>query len=929
MNRTFLAFLIALLIISPVSAELIVNRYTNDFTASSPTNEQIKICSCEARVDRIIVENTGNFYADFNVRVQGSYPRTIRVPNADFQLAPGHFEEVLIYIEDSCGVEGVFDYDVVVTNSYGRTQHVTRSIRSDVCQTSALDVTPISQEVGLCKPAIFKVTATNAGTFADTFTLDFGQFNDVAKAKTEFYLDAREAYTQNVSFTFPCDQYGTRTIPFTLLTSKNGPGAQVWRDIVIMNEYDYSIDLPSSIDACAQSTTNIPVTIRNQAGAPDEIHIDLDAPQFVTLDHDVSLGAGEAKNATLAVYAPRGSQGQYPVVISTADRFGNVQKQRELQLNVNNCYDAAVELRVTPTEVMETPLSACCGEKTYYVNLKNNGDRSQTFQLKVEGPSIFALDETTIRLDPAQNANIPVRADLPCTDNEYAARIIAWPTGAPQANVSAQIIINSQTQRTCHMVQIDDDEIEIGTETTVIPVMVKHTGSEGGLYRITSNNTVFGINETNITLAPGDQRAIHIVPLANLSGQELGRYILRPTFTVEQIDYNEAVGIELEGKGIFERFMDWLASIQWSAIGFCGWIILILLLLVIAAAALLTAIYMGMPFIAEGLPRKTLTLLKLILLLLVVVALIIMAFLRAPTAEMRYERVAQTTDSTTIEMYQNTQKTVDIAQYFEDPDRDTLVYTVTQPSDIAATIEGAMLTLTPDHNFAGENTLVITASDERGGITDSPVFVIRVIRQKDLSFWQWLEAWCGFIQLGLVILLLLLLFLIVLTIKEYRSKPFANNNLVIIEKPVSRARASRSSASRPARASSRAARGSRGSSGSRALVVNAVPARGRQVPMARATSRAPVVREFRGSGQTVNIAVGAQPQAPAIVAVPGAKQNEVIYVGSKSGNTVHTPYCMIARRIPKNKRLPYSSKREAVKAGLVPCKMCRPFEGGI
>jgi hypothetical protein len=80
----------------------------------------------------------------------------------------------------------------------------------------------------------------------------------------------------------------------------------------------------------------------------------------------------------------------------------------------------------------------------------------------------------------------------------------------------------------------------------------------------------------------------------------------------------------------------------------------------------------------------------------------------------------------------------------------------------------------------------------------------------------------------------------------------------------------------------------------------------------------------------VNIAVG-QPQAnaPAIVAVPGFKPSEVIYIGSKAGNTVHTPYCMNARRIPKNKRIAYSTKREAVSAGLVPCKMCRPFEGSI
>jgi hypothetical protein len=92
-----------------------------------------------------------------------------------------------------------------------------------------------------------------------------------------------------------------------------------------------------------------------------------------------------------------------------------------------------------------------------------------------------------------------------------------------------------------------------------------------------------------------------------------------------------------------------------------------------------------------------------------------------------------------------------------------------------------------------------------------------------------------------------------------------------------------------------------------------------------------VMREYKGSGQTVNIAVG-QPQAstPAqTLVVPGVKQSEIVYVGAKGGNTVHTPYCMNARRIPRNKRVAFTTKKEAVNAGLVPCRLCRPFEGGM
>lgn len=951
MNAKILTLILSLLILSTaVSAELVINKYTNDFVASSPNNEQLKLCSCETKVDKIIVENIGTFYGDFHVDVRGDYPAGIRIVKQDFQLAPKHFQEVLIYIENSCGLRGTFEYDVVVTNSYGRTQVIHRTIRVDRCDSASLEVTPFSRTVGLCQPAVFNVTMANTGTFADTFSLGFGGYQPDAAAR-DVYLQPGESYSQDVTFEFPCTTYGKRTIPFTLITEKNGPAETLWRDITITNDYGYGLNVSSRIDVCARTTTEVPIIVENTADVPDDVRIELDAPRFVTLASDVHLNASESKNITLTI-APE-EPGVHTISIRSSDRFGGITRDRDIELHVNNCYDPAVDMRLTPETVMSGPDSACCGEKTYYVNIRNNGDRAQTFQVSIDGPSFFVLEETTVRLEPDQNINVPINAELPCSDELYSAVVRVSPLGQPQVNVSAQLAVNSATERTCHMVQIDDDELDVKDTATIVPVIVKHTGIEGGEYDITVNSTLFEIQEESITLLPGDQRAIHLVPITNLTEEEKGRYIVQPSFTLreQELVYNEHVGIDLEGKGFFERLMDWLYGLPWNSITLCVIVVFLLLLLIIVAAIILGMIYAGRPVFASGLKPSTLFWLKTVLIVAIVLLLIAMLFLEAPGAEIQYERVAQTTESLTIEMYQNTEKMIDVKQYFTDPDMDILSYTVTQPRDISATIEGSTLNLRPDMNFAGQNTMVITASDSKGGIADSPVFIINVIPRRQLGFLQWVQMWCHYLVVGGLILLLLLLLLIVLTIPEYRPKPYSGNTLIVIDKGKAAAarrrsgrvvrkkkavRKTRTAAASKAAAKRRATRkrGARTAArtaarGSRALVpVRGVTvARGRQVTPAR---RETLVREFKGSGQTVNIAVGAQPHpAPAVLAVPGYQQSEIIYVGSKEGNTVHTPYCINARRIPKNKRVAYSTKREAVSAGLVPCKMCRPFEGGI
>ena len=51
-----------------------------------------------------------------------------------------------------------------------------------------------------------------------------------------------------------------------------------------------------------------------------------------------------------------------------------------------------------------------------------------------------------------------------------------------------------------------------------------------------------------------------------------------------------------------------------------------------------------------------------------------------------------------------------------------------------------------------------------------------------------------------------------------------------------------------------------------------------------------------------------------------------IIIGSKTGKKVHRPDCIIAMKIPKEKRLIFHDKLSCVKAGYSGCSVCLPFE---
>jgi hypothetical protein len=60
---------------------------------------------------------------------------------------------------------------------------------------------------------------------------------------------------------------------------------------------------------------------------------------------------------------------------------------------------------------------------------------------------------------------------------------------------------------------------------------------------------------------------------------------------------------------------------------------------------------------------------------------------------------------------EDTEHSMELREYFVDPEGDILTYTATSPQNIAVIINGSKATLVPEHNWNGDRTIAFTASD--------------------------------------------------------------------------------------------------------------------------------------------------------------------------------------------------------------------------
>ncbi len=765
-----------LTVVNAVSAELVVNRYSNDFAVSSPYADTVKACACENRADLITITNTGNFYTSYRVSVLSEQPEWYHASVEEITLAPGEHQDVLVYAEPGCSAFGVYSYTIKVASTYGRERLVTRTLDVKKCQNVFLTVEGGKNKSNIGEPLHYQLTLKNVAEFPDTFTLDLGSFNEHATMEqASFFLVPDQSVKFNVTITPPVSLFGDVEIPFTVTSDRNRVTEKRVEYVFIENQYDHEIVVVTQTEICSRVGSEYTFQVRNMIDVPNDFDVIVTGPGFVEYEvKDLHLEGLETKNITLELQPKKGQEGKHSITIRVNSDLGDIKKEREIELDVFDCF--AFELGFVGLEGQDGVYTdtTCCKDKVYDLNIHNAGQTEETYNLIVQGPDWFMPEEQTIRLKPSENRNVQFHASLPCTDETYEIPVTVMLNTHPDITETVTFKVESQTQRTCHAVDADTTTIRIDEERTVVPFIVKAIGLEGGVYSVDIEGQLYaGLLEDTITLEPGEEAVLHLVTKHNISDYFDGKYLSTITLTHElNLTYYEPFFTQFKHVSWLTHTWRSIVYYDYGSLSPCFWMTIVLLAFAIISIIVLASMLArnkSRPFTSTGLVVT-----RTILVIALIVAAVMLFGTPMPEKADLYEEPFDDNSGLILQWYENERLELDLDRYFEDPDRDWLEYTATQPANIAVVIDGNKATLIPEHNWAGTDRIVFTASDQRGGIDDSPIMGLNVLRRKELSFLQWHARYCFQITMILVLIILLALVLISLLCLAPRTRvPYA------------------------------------------------------------------------------------------------------------------------------------------------------------
>ncbi|QKQ98868.1 hypothetical protein GKQ38_05085 [Candidatus Nanohaloarchaea archaeon] len=345
--------------------------------------------------------------ANYRVEVtnQGIQPETFKI-TTDYgdlsqnkvTLEDGETKYVTLTASSKQAVTQSFNVVAASTTSYA--QDIERlTFNSVTCYSSALSITPESQEVAAFNTAKYDVTVLNQGTKADTFTL---QASQGTLSKTTVEVDGMKSKTVTLSVT--PEELGEKTIT----VSSNGRStAQTTATLNVFNGNDVKVTFDdASRNVCENEKVTYESKVTNTGAAKDTFDLSTNRGDLKT--DSVELSPGESEIVEVVFNTSDYELGQHSFTLTAeSTTFDQPTKSVTGSFQVFNCWDLSMNV---------VPEVKSAGENTstvYEIKLNNTGTQQNTYRLTYEGPAWIDIKPESVTVPAGQSETAYIYASIP------------------------------------------------------------------------------------------------------------------------------------------------------------------------------------------------------------------------------------------------------------------------------------------------------------------------------------------------------------------------------------------------------------------------------------------------------------------------------------------------------------------------------------
>ncbi|MBN2420794.1 hypothetical protein JXB27_00785, partial [Candidatus Woesearchaeota archaeon] len=536
--------ILAIFVLSLTSAFALSEDFTIQSTTLNPA-----ACSFSVTANSVIVTNTGDIESVYSLSAVGSAGDFTTYSDSRFSLQPGETKYVYVYYAPGSRTGNYYIETTVITD-FGKAKTIKHNVAVDKCTNVNVNIkTPIAK-INPCEVAQFSFDIKNAGDFTETYDFGVKGLEEYATLSTpSIVLNPGEQKQVDVFINPDCGIYGNKEITFLSFARTTQYLAEAKVTLDITQAYDYEVKIPAENVVCNYKQASVPIEIKNNVKFLNQYDVKVSGPSWLKQEaYKVEL-SGNSKGTTQLVALNPTNPGEYFADVKIVSVRGDVVKEGESKIIVENCYDSDLNIDV-PADILVQGHT-----QTYKVSVKNTGTKQDTYEFVMESPVWVSSDAQKTVLKAGETKTFTITAKA----NE---------TGAYQVKFTAKSAETAQEISDVLKFKVISPEdaykasIKIGYSRVLfgagsIPVKITNDGILPATYDLTIGNVAFAkLEASTITLQPGETAVTKITTNAQ-EKNEIGDYVTQLVATVkgEGIGFSSKLVIKLREMTLMQEMI--------------------------------------------------------------------------------------------------------------------------------------------------------------------------------------------------------------------------------------------------------------------------------------------------------------------------------------------------------------------------------------
>ena len=371
-------------------------------------DEQKNICPCGDEKFGFELTNFGEYSETYELSIGGSYSNEVVLSQNIVSLISGGSKIIYAYVQSSCdSAPGDYEFSINVDPVSGTSvKSQVALLKIDGCYE--FDINTEKDLINICEHSVenIPITVENTGMSSNVFNFDLDGPLWANLEKNKLNIVSGSEGIVNLELVPDYGVEGSFQITFSA-TPENGvvKAVNVF-DVNVKKCYDISVSLEKDEDKICNALENTyNVLVRNQGEFEKEFFVDIDGPNWVSVDEtSVLLGAGEEKQLTLRVFPQYNTPAaEYNVEVSVTAKDSNKIASKDSMVietaTQTECYDALLSLEEKSLNIYYD------ASATIPIIVENKGADVATYSLSVSGTAsnFVYLNPSTIDVEQGKS----------------------------------------------------------------------------------------------------------------------------------------------------------------------------------------------------------------------------------------------------------------------------------------------------------------------------------------------------------------------------------------------------------------------------------------------------------------------------------------------------------------------------------------------